>query len=127
MGKNQVFFPQETLDGWVLSGAAELSENELWVPAERRRFRLVEAVRVVSEVTGMPDAFEIVGTVRTAHYVFELGAEMLGASMVIGENAYEVVLGWLGAVLDEDTVLAASAPAELSDERLLAQFLARNL
>jgi hypothetical protein len=83
-------------------------------------------VRVVSEVTGMPDAFEVVGTVRTAQYVFELGAEMLGASMVIGENAYEVVLGWLGSVVEPDAAEPSSS-ADVSDERLLAQCLARNL
>jgi len=125
MGTNRVFFPQEALDVWLRSGDAELRDGELCVFAEQRRFHLTEAVRVVSEVTGMEDAFEIVGTVRSADYLFALGAELLGASMVIAENAYEVVPGWLGEVIEPRA--ASAEPNELSDERLLAQFLARTL
>jgi hypothetical protein len=61
---------------------------------------------------------------------------MLGESMVIADNAYEIVPGWLGSPIgtfaehraEQSGTLAprASAPAG-SDEELLASFLVRNL
>lgn len=99
MGPSRVFFPQAVVDRWLAIGEAELNGAELWIHVERRRYRVVESVRVVKEVTGTPDPFEIVGRVKTFGYVTELGAELLGDSMIIGENAYETVPGWLGTPL----------------------------
>ena len=136
MGKNRVFFPQEALDRWLLDGKIEISGSELTIPTERRRYRLVEAVRVMSEETSHADPDELVGRVKTVLYLSELGAELLGDSMVLGENAYRVVAGWLGTpigTLEEhraerrDLRPSRNPPAHGSDEELLAAFLARNL
>jgi hypothetical protein len=99
MGSSRIFFPQTVVDRWLAVGEAELNGAELWIHGERRRYRVVESVRVVREVTGTPDPFEIVGRVKTFGYVTELGAELLGDSMIIGDNAYETVPGWLGMPL----------------------------
>lgn len=99
MGKNRIFFPQAVVDRWFALGEAEMNGAELWIRSERRRYRVVEAVRVVSEVSGAPDTFEIAGKVKTFAFVTELGAELLGDSMVVGDNAYETVLGWLATPL----------------------------
>jgi hypothetical protein len=137
MGKNRVFFPQEALDRWLLDGRVEIAGSELTIPNERRRYRLVEAVRVMTEEAGHSDPDELVGKVKTMLYLTELGAELLGDSMVLGENAYRVVAGWLGSPIgtlqehraerQELRVSRAPAPAHGSDEELLASFLARNL
>jgi hypothetical protein len=107
MAKSRIFFPQEVIDRWLAHGEAELTGAELWVRSERRRYRVVEAVRVVHEVSGAPDAFDIAGSVKTLGFVGELGAELLGDSMIVGDNAYETVIGWLGTLL--------SAPGQPSD------------
>jgi len=137
MGKNRVFFPQEALDRWLVDGKVEISGSELTIPTERRRYRLVEAVRVVSEEASHTDPDELVGRVKTILFLTELGAELLGDSMVLGENAYRVVAGWLGTpvgTLEEHLaerrelrVSRIPPPAHGSDEELLAAFLARNL
>lgn len=137
MGKNRVFFPQEALDRWLVEGRVELSGSELTIPDERRRFRLVEAVRVVSAEVGYSDPDELVGKVKTVPYLSELGAELLGDSMVLSDNAFRVVAGWLGSPVGtlaehraEREELRVSRPPALapgSDEELLASFLARNL
>ena len=137
MSKNRVFFPQEALDRWLGNGEVELSQGLLTIKTERRRFRLVEAVRVMAEVSGLPDPHEVMGKVKTVGFLSELGASLLGESMVIAENAYEVVPGWLGSPIGTfaehraehaagTPVPRASAPAG-SDEELLASFLMRNL
>ncbi len=137
MGKNRVFFPQEALDGWLLDGKVEIAGSELTIPNERRRYRLVEAVRVLSEEAGHSDPDEVVGKVKTMLYMTELGAELLGDSMVLGDNAYRIVAGWLGTPIgtleqhraqrEELRVSRLPPQAHGSDEELLAAFLARNL
>ena len=61
MGKSRLFIPQEALDRWVAVGEAELEGSELWLRSERRRFRLIEEVRVLGEVSGAPVSFDISG------------------------------------------------------------------
>ncbi|HEV8247676.1 MAG TPA: hypothetical protein VGP93_18000 [Polyangiaceae bacterium] len=128
MGKNRVFFPQQVLDRWLDAGDAELSANELTLKAERKKYRLVEGVRVVAEVSGALDPYDITGKVKTVVFLTELGAELLGESMLIGDNAYEVVPGWLGQPRVEASASEAQSPiVSSSDEQLLANFLMRKL
>ena len=137
MGKNRVFFPQDALDRWLADGRVEISGSELTIPNERRRYRLVEAVRVLSEESGGLDPDELVGKVKTVLFLTELGAELLGDSMVLGDNAYRVVTGWLASPVgtlaqhlaeqSEQRVSRPPAPPPGSDEELLADFLVRNL
>ena len=136
MGKNRVFFPQQVLDRWLDAGDAELFANELTLRAERKKYRLVEGVRVLAEVSGTGDPYDITGKVKTVAFLSELGAELLGESMLIGDNAYEIVPGWLGQPKGEAVQAAAPAPSpgpakagapSQSDEELLASFFLRKL
>jgi hypothetical protein len=125
MGKSRLFIPQDALDRWVAVGEAEVNGSELWLRSERRRFKLIEAVRVLGEISGAPDPFDISGKVKTVGYVTELGAELLGDSMIVGENVFETVIGFLAAPIPPKTSVPAARPG--SDEELLAQFLGRKL
>lgn len=139
MSKNRVFFPQEALDRWLVNGEVELASGLLTIRAERRRYRLVEAARVLAEVSGLPDPHEVTGKVKTVGFLTELGASLLGESMVIADNAYEVVPGWVGSPVgtfaehraerEVSTSLPPPRPSSApgSDEELLATFLVRNL
>jgi len=133
-----VFFPQEALDRWLVDGAIEVSGNEMTILADARRYRVAEAVRVVGEVTGQPDQNDLVGKVKSKLFLEELGAEILEGSMIIGDNAYDVVQGWLGApstswaehVMSADRKRARetfSVEEPKTDEDLLARFLIRTL
>jgi hypothetical protein len=131
MANNRIFLPQGLLDRWLEQGIVELGPDELMIFPQRRRYRLVEAVRVVSEVTGAPDPFEIIGSVKTLGFLQELGAELLGDSMIVGDAAFQVVPGWLGAPLgsfSEYRSQLGPAPARAQDDaELMRGFLARNL
>lgn len=132
--QNRVFFPQTAFDQWLVDGAIELAGNELTILAEGRKYKIAEAVRVLREAAGQPDQNDLVGRVKTKVFLEALGAEILEGSMIIGENAYDVVEGWLGApnVPFEEHKRARSsgdfAPEEpRTDEDLLARFLLKNL
>ena len=133
MAKNRVFFPQEALDLWLSEGRVDLSGEELTLKAEGRTFKITEAVRVLREVTGTPDAYDLVGRVKSRVFLDALESELLETSMLIGDNAYDVVPGFLG--VPQGTFAEHMARSErspevklpTSDEELLAQFLAREL
>ena len=138
--QNRVFFPQAALDQWIVDGSIDLSGSELTILEEGRKYRLAEAVHVVREVTGAGDPHELVGRVKSVQYLMELGAELVESSMILGENAYDVVPGWLGSPIGTFAEHVASpartsarmkrtAPVEepRTDEDLLARFLVKNL
>lgn len=132
--QNRVFFPQVAVDAWGIDGKVDLSASELIVLAEGRTYKIVEAVRVLTEVTGANDKHELVGKVKPRADLDALGAEILEGSMILGDNAYDVVPGWLGtpsvpysehvaspshvAAL-EKSAKSHGAPASSSDEELL--------
>jgi hypothetical protein len=134
-----VFFPQEALNRWMAVGEVELSMGLLTIRRERRKYRLLEAARVLDEVSGLPDPHEITGKVKTVAYLNELGASLIGDSMVIADNAYQVVPGFVGSPVGSFAEHRAEhsfplvplrrpdVPTPGSDEELLASFLVRNL
>ena len=139
MGNNRVFFPQAALDQWISDGKVDLAGDELTIKPEARRYRILEAARILREVTGLQDANELVGKVKTLQYLSGLGADLLENSMVLGDNAYDVIPGFLGAPVgsfEEHRAEAkggshgagagGSAPPG-NDEELLAKFLLGNL
>jgi hypothetical protein len=138
--QNRVFFPQIALDVWLSEGTVELQQTELTIIEEGRRYRLAEAVRVMREVTGSADTNELIGKVKSLAYLQELGGEIVESSMLLGDNAYDVVPGWLGAPVGSFDEFAATPAREVkrqkrtndydeprTDEDLLARFLDKNL
>ena len=132
--QNRVFFPQAAFDQWLVDGAIDLKGNELTILAEGRKYRIAEAVRVLREVTGVSDQNDLVGKVKSNLFLQELGAELLQDSMIIGDNAYDVIPGWLGAPTvpweQHKKTRAASEFEEeepRTDEDLLAKFLLKHL
>lgn len=111
----------------------DLQGSDLTIIAEGRKYRLAEAAHIVKEVTGSADAHELVGRVKSTHYLEELGAELMQGSMILGENAYDVVPGFMASpvgafddfvVSPEHTSLRdGMSPKEAqSDEELLKRF-----
>jgi hypothetical protein len=137
--QNRVFFPQAALDLWLAEGSIELEGTELSILAEARRYKLAEAAYVVKEVSGTPDANEIIGRVKSRQYLDELGAELLEKSMILADNAYDVIPGFLAYPVGSFEEFVASPerararsqssfPDEpRTEEDLLARFLMKNL
>jgi hypothetical protein len=134
--RNRIFFPQAALDEWISTDRVDLRGDELLIRGENRRYKIIEAVRVLREVTGAADSYEVVGKVKTRAFLNELGAEILEGSMILGDNAYDVVPGFVGAPAisfsdHRKAAPAAAAPqpaaSAKTDEELLAAFLATKL
>ncbi len=104
------------------------------IRGEQRKYRVAEAVRILGEVTGGLDTYELVGKVKSISFVTELGAEVFDTSMVLGDLAYEVVPGFLGApigTLAQHRAASipppATGPLPTNDEDMLAQYLITRL
>lgn len=131
--RNRVFFPQAALDEWMANDRVEIERDELTIRSENRRFRIVEAVRILREVAGAGDEAELIGKVKSKPYLAELGAELLEESMILGDAAYDVVPGFVGAPIGSFEENRASIPdaaasvaaAASTDEELLAAFLSK--
>lgn len=94
---NRVFFSQQALDQWLTGGQVELRGSELTILEEQRRYLISEAVYVVREVSGAVDANNLVGRVKPKEGLEQQGAELFDVSLILGDNAYDVVPGWLGS------------------------------
>jgi hypothetical protein len=122
--RNRVFFPQEVLDQWVSDNRADVKGEDLLLKGVGRRYRMIEAVRILREVSGTADPHELIGRVKTRAFLNELGAEILGNSMIMGDNAYDIVQGFVGSPVGNfaDYRKGASTTAK-SDEELLSSFV----
>jgi hypothetical protein len=93
MPLSRVFVPQEALESWLSAGRVNMVGETLFV--DGHPFSLVGAVHIVAEVAGGPDEHKLLGRVKTMEQLSELGGEHVSASVVLGDNAYEVVEGFL--------------------------------
>jgi hypothetical protein len=125
MRPNRVFFPQPLLDSWIAEERVELSGDELLLRDEGRRYTIAEAVHVLRDAAGGGDHLALLGKVKTRDQLEGLGAEVFEASMIVGDDAYDVVPGFVGEPIGQAPAAAPSADA--NEEDLLAQFLIKSL
>jgi len=138
--QNRVFFSQAAVDQWGIDGKIDLVAGELILLAEGRSYKVEEAVRIVTEVTGANDDRKIIGKVKPKRALDEIGAELLETSMILGDNAYDVVPGWIGTpncpfadyLLSPERMAARGGKTDVgtgprTDEELLKSFVADNL
>lgn len=125
MRPNRVFFPQQLLDNWIAEERVELTGDQLVLRDGGRRYTIAEAVHVLREVAGGGDQLALLGKVKTKEQLTDLGAELFEASMILGEEAYDVVPGFVGEPVGQPP--AAAPSAEANEEDLLAQFLIKSL
>ena len=99
---NGAFFPQDLLDILMDVDKVDISGEELVLSESGYRYQVEEAVRVLREVTTGVDPLSLCGKVTArAHLSDELGAEILGNSMLIEDSAYDVVPGFVGKPLGD--------------------------
>jgi hypothetical protein len=112
MSSNRVFFPQQALDRWLEQGRVSLVDDELTITEAGRRFRLTGALHFTAEVGGVEDGLGLVGKVKSLEQLRELNGEHYADSVVLGDNAYQVIEGFLGEPIP------APAPRKPSGSRM---------
>lgn len=125
MRPNRVFIPQALLDSWLAEERVELSGDQLLLRDEGRRYTIAEAVHVVRDAAGGGDGRGLLGKVKTRDQLIDMGAEVFEGSMIVGDDAYDVIPGFAGEPVGQAPAAAPSADA--NEEDLLAQFLIKSL
>jgi hypothetical protein len=121
-----LFLPQSQLEEWALSEKADLKDGRLVIAGESATYPVTQAVHFTRLVSGQDDK-KLVNKVKTEAQLSELGAEQMADSVLLGDNAYEVVPGY---VLQQGE---ASGPGpgpgrpSTTDTNLLADFLLNKL
>jgi hypothetical protein len=90
----RLFVSQETLDDWNASNRAELSGDRLTV--DGRTYTISSAVYFAKVAGGDADAHDLVGKVKAEDELARMGAEQYHNSVICGDNAYDVVCGFVG-------------------------------
>lgn len=103
MGENRVFFPQPALDAWLDAGRADLVGEQL-VLESGHKLDLEGALRFMAEVADGADPHDLVGTVKTLEEVAAMSGEHQADSVLLGDNAYEVVEGFVARVAEAPAV-----------------------
>jgi len=109
---NRVFFPQAMLDILVQLGKVDLDGEQLVLTDGGYHYTIEEGVRVTREVTTGEDPARLCGKVKSrSELADQLGAELLGSSMLLDDSAYDVVPGFMAEPADEPE---PGAPPELA-------------
>ncbi len=90
----RLFLPQPLLEEWASEERADLKEGRLVVPSEQASYAAAPAVLFLKLVSGTDDK-KLLAKVKTEEQLRSMGGEQMADSVLIGEDAYEVVPGYL--------------------------------
>lgn len=94
----KLFLSQAQLEEWALEDKADVREGRLVVAAEGgSAWPVTPAVHFLQLVSG-EDTHQLVARVKTEEQLARLGAEQMADSVLVGDNAYEVVPGYVAEV-----------------------------
>jgi hypothetical protein len=137
MPENRVFIPQDALDAWLAEDRVAIDGELLTLKSEGQRFKLKTAVRFMTEVAGGGDQAKLIGKVKDLDQLKSLGGDYSSGSVVLNDDAYEVIEGFVGEPMHEaaavatGTSLAAATRAAAGDGAdkdldLLARFFLKS-
>ena len=141
MGANRLFWPQETMDDWIVGEKVTIDGDVLLIRDVQRKYRIAQAVYFEADVGGGADPHGLVGRVKETASLEKLGAEHYMDSVLLGDSAYKVTPGFTGQPIIEVastksvadisgaviTQAGGAAAGENDDRELLARFLLDNL
>lgn len=103
-----IFVSQALLDAWITSNRTRLDGDLLRLPAEAGALSLYLSPAVhIERIDGHDvDPHGLVGTVRSAQDLSQMGAELYDTSVILGECAYSARPGFLAVPVGEGGVEA---------------------
>ena len=105
-----LFVPQSVLDKWSEQGRIQVDGHVLTILGEQKSFALTSAVRFIKMEAG-EDSAGLLAKVKTTDALKQMGAEHYMESVILGESAYQVQMGFLADANALRRAAAASQPA----------------
>ena len=97
MPPSKMFVPQEVLETWAVSGAADVTGNTMDLASAERSYELLPAVRFERLIAGADDS-NLLGRIMGEAGISEHDGELMGDSVVFGEVAFEVTPGFIATI-----------------------------
>lgn len=107
-GMPRIFVSQSLLDAWITGNRTRLDGDLLRLPVEAGPLSLYLSPAVhIERIDGHDvDPHGLVGTVRSAQELSQMGAELYDTSVILGECAYSARPGFLAIPVGEGGVEA---------------------
>ena len=109
MADYDLFVPQSVLAKWSEQGRISVVGNLLTILGENKNFALTSAVRFLKMEAG-EDVAGLLQKVKTIDALKQMGAEHYMESVILGESAYQVQMGFLADANALRRAAAASQP-----------------
>ena len=117
--KKKIFLPQEKLEAWVKDGKISFSDNVITtLTGNRVKYKLVPAYKFIKLTSGEVDEPKLLGSVKTKDDIKHLKPDIFLDSIIIGDIAYEVEMGYIGNLKIDDE--------EMDDIKLLSKYILEN-
>jgi hypothetical protein len=96
----KVFLPQDLVDAWVTTDMADLGGESLTFRSNGLVLRLVPGFYFDHVSAGTDDGHGLLGKVKTKAAMAAIGADAYMNSMIVGETAYDVEIGFVAKPTD---------------------------
>lgn len=95
----RLYISQRRLDSWTSENRLEVTGDTMTLVELERSFAIRPAVRFLNVVGDDDDPHDLVGRVKEEAELEGMGADHLATSVIYGEVAYEVEMGFVGTPL----------------------------
>ena len=96
----KIFIPQDQVDGWITTDKVDLAGEIMTFRTARLSLRVVPAYYFDHVSGGSDEGPRLLGRVKTKAAVAALGAEIYMTTIIVGETAYDVEIGFVAKALD---------------------------
>lgn len=93
--QNRLFLSQDRLDLWIEAERADFEGDTLILIPSGYKLQMKPGVYIGEEATGEKDVHGLVGKAKDMEQLAEMGAEHVSGSVLLEENAYNVVDGFV--------------------------------
>ena len=107
----KVFIPQRIVDAWVTADKVELSGEVMTFRGPALALRVVPGYYFDHAAGGSDEGHKLLGRVKAKAAIAAMGAEAYMDSVILGETAYEVEVGFVAKPLEPACTRAELAAA----------------
>jgi len=96
----KVFLPQDVVDTWITADKVDLAGEVMTFRGSSVALRMVAGFHFDHVSGGLDEKNQLLGRVKSKAAVSALGAEVYMNSVIVGETAYEVEVGFIAKPID---------------------------
>lgn len=100
----RLYISQKRIDAWSAENRIDVTGDIMTLVEHKRSFTIHPAVRFLKVSVGEDDPHDLVGKVKAAAELEDMGADHMADSVIFGDIAYEVENGFVGEALPKSVV-----------------------